>query len=345
MIEKTIEDVVRSHLHFKSTSNAGWNTLYCEVCGDGGRTKGPRGGWKFEGEFCVYRCFNCGISANFSSDREHPYSQNMWKVFEAFGIPEPEHKAVAYKNALKKDKDFEKPKKLELKFETLPIPDHFYKINSTKNAMTEKAILFLKERGIEPHSYPFYLSTGVSKQGPKEEAMAKSMFNRLIIPAFHKENMIYFQARNLDEENKKRQKYLNPAIPKSNIIYGYDKLYKDLDSPLYITEGFFDSHHLDGVAVLENKMSQIQIDMLSRSQRRKIIVPDRTDKKDQKKHDDGKELIRQALELGWEVSFPTFGGLKDVSASVKAYGRLQTINDIVENIKSGFPAKVAMQFF
>jgi hypothetical protein len=92
-------------------------------------------------------------------------------------------------------------------------------------------------------------------------------------------------------------------------------------------------------------MSKIQIDMISKSPRRKILVPDRKDKKHQKEHDDGKELIRQALELGWEIAFPTYSGFTDVTESIKNVGKLQTINDIVENVKSGFSAKIAMEFF
>ncbi len=45
----------------------------------------------------------------------------------------------------------------------------------------------------------------------------------------------------------------------------------------------------------------------------------------------GKELIRQAAELGWEVSFPPWEpDIKDVGDAVTKYGRLLTLSSIIK---------------
>ena len=45
----------------------------------------------------------------------------------------------------------------------------------------------------------------------------------------------------------------------------------------------------------------------------------------------GKELIRQAAELGWEVSFPPWHtDIKDVGDAVLKYGRLLTLSSIIK---------------
>lgn len=333
----TIEDLVRKYLTFPfSSSSSNWNKIYCEVCGDGeGRTKGPRGGWLFQDEFCVYRCFNCGVNANFSPDREFPYSEKMWDVFSAFGIPKEEHQAVAYKNKLN-DKEFVKPVKKEFHTDVLKIPDHFYKLNEATedNVIAQKATQFLwEEKRIKGSEYDFFLSTGISKEGPKEMAIARALAGKIIIPYYKDDKLIYYQARSI--QGKKQ--YINAATPRTAVIYGYDKLKQDMDKPLYITEGFWDAFHLDGVSVLENNLTHTQIEILQRCPRRKIVVPD--------KKDDTKKLAKQAIELDWEIALPEIGNCDDITDAILKYGKIFVINSLVNHIFNGFEATVNLELY
>lgn len=340
---ETIEDVLRRHLTFSSVSTSGYHRLYCEVCGDGeGRLKGPRGGWRFEGEYVDYSCFNCNIKGNFDPTREIPYSREMWKIFDAFNIPRGEHQNLISRHALSQgEKSIPKQRK-QKDVTPMEMPDFFYGLMSTTNSMTKKAITFLKSRRIDPESYPFFLSTGESKRGVKQEVLAKQCFNRLIIPAFKNEHLIYFQARILDE-GLKTPRYISPDLPKENIIYGYDLLYKDYDKPLFVTEGFFDAHHLSGVAVLGNELNKTKIDILNRSPREKIVVPDK--KLNKKFGDMGDNLAKQAIEQGWKVAFPDFGDCTDVTAAIQEYGKLYVFDSIMENICEGHHALVNLNFY
>lgn len=346
MIDDTIEDLIRSSIpltHGKTSQ--GWEKVFCEVCGDGSRTKGPRGGWILEGNRAIYHCFNCGISGSFDSDREYAYSKNMRAILSAFKIPEDQHKKIANKKFFSKESPISKKQSISNEINYIEIPSHFYKLCDAKNddVIAEKAKSYLLSRKINPESYDFYLSSGIVNSGnPREEAIAKSLRNRLIIPAYKNGKMIYWQARLLDT-SKKEEKYLSPQLPKSKVIYGYDRLFTDSDKPLFITEGFFDSHLLNGIAVLGNELSKFQIDLINKSNRRKIVVPDR--KINKSKTDNGKKLASQALSLGWEISLPDFGECTDVNSAIIKYGKIYVMNSINQKISSGFLAKISLDMW
>jgi len=339
MLDKTIEDLVNEHVIFHGAVAKGWNKVYCEVCGDGSRTKGPRGGWLFNGEMCFYHCFNCGIDGNFDPNREHPFSKDMIKIFDAFNIPSKEYYAIAYaKKVLEGGTKAKKPINAVNNVAVLEIPDYFYLLQdaSEENIIANKAKEELKYRNIDINSYPFFLSNGMSKKGPREEAIAKSLMNRLIIPIFNQnEELIYYQARALDKDSKK--KYINPDTPRSNIVYGMDQIYSNANTPLYITEGFFDAFHLKGVALLENNITSQQIALLNKSRRKKIFVPD--------KNSDSSKIVDACIKLGWAVSVPDIGNsCKDIDDAIRKYGKLYTLQQVASNVyDNAEDAKVIMK--
>lgn len=336
----TIEEIIRSHLQFKVNSIDGWNTIFCEVCGDGKRTKPPRGGWLFSDEMVFFHCFNCGIECNFDPNREIPYSKDMDKTFKAFGIPKKIITQLIFSKKKDKNfKEFQKPQRLKQDIKEIEIPDHFYKLSDAddNNIIANNAKKYLIEkRFINPSTYTFYLSTGITNNNdPKNISLAKVLFNRLIIPSFKQNKMVYYIARALDENSK--LPYINANVPKSNIIYGFAEIYRNTEAPLFILEGFFDAFHLNGVAVLENRITKNQIDILNFSKRKKVVVPDRMG--------DSKKLAEQALELGWAISIPDIGTCKDVTEGIKKYGKLYVIDSVMKNIKEGNAAKIKLKSF
>jgi len=336
-MEKTIEDIIRSHINFTyGTSSKGWNTVYCEVCGDGKRTKGPRGGWLFSGDAAFYNCFNCGVEGNFDPTREQPYSENMRNILTSFNIDKKEISSLIYSHK-SKDPNYTIPKKTKRIIKILDIPDHFYKLSDApKDDSIAKLArqLLIEEKRLDPDDYTYYLSTGKCDGCDiKQKTEAKALTNRLIIPIFHNKNMIYYQARLL---TGKGAKYLNPDAPKSSILYGMNRLYSNDSDIIFITDGIFDAMHVNGIAILENKMSDQQISYLNKSHKRKVVIPD--------KNGDSNILADQALELGWEVSVPNWGGnCKDVCEAVKKYGKLYTIYSITSSIYSGIKAAAALR--
>lgn len=337
--DNTIEDIVRANVSFShGAARNGWNRVYCAVCGDGSRTKGPRGGWLFQDEMCFYHCFNCGVDGNFDPNRDIAYSKDMSKIFNSFNIPRDQISSIVFKKKVAKTGPAAKPKREKIAIKPIEIPNHFYKLNEadTDDLIAIKAREYLQNRHIDPSSYPFYLSTGVSHtDDPADISLAKSLRNRLIIPSMRNNKMVYYIARSLDPNSK--LKYLNASVPKTNIIYGFDKLYTNIKIPLFVQEGFFDAYHLDGVAVLQNKMTKDQIDILEKSPRMKVVVPDR--------HGDSKKLAEQALDLGWGLAIPDIGACKDTNEAIIKYGKLYVIDSIMKNIKTGRAAEMHLKFF
>lgn len=336
----SIENLVRSHVLFPhGVANNNWNIVYCEVCGDGSRTKGPRGGWLFNdgGASAAYHCFNCGCKESFSTLREYPFSKGMKNVLLKFGIPEKEINIVAY--PLVKTK-LQKTIKKEIQHTVIDFPSHFYELKTAKSGdeCAKRSLEFLKKNyGLEKSDYSFYLSTGEVENGtPNEIIDAKILKDRIIIPYFKYGKLIYYQGRDITD--KKQKKYYSPALPRTNVLFNIDALYVKTNSPLYITEGAFDAIHLGGVATLENDITSQQLDLLNKSTRRKVLVPDFKG--------DSIRQIEIAIKNGWEISIPEYRNRhKDVCESVINNGKLYTFYDIAKNIKSAKEAALLTFLF
>lgn len=332
MAKKTIEDIVREHVNFKKISASGWNSTYCEHCGDGSRTKGPRGGWLFEGDMAFYNCFNQGCEGSFDPHREVPMSSNMWGIMKSFGIPIPEVMDLVDPKEPK-----QKVKKSKARFQFMEVPDHFYSLNSAPDsnplAQTAREHL-INERRINPHDYNFYLSTGnTSSSNPADINLAKAFATRLIIPAYYNDHLIGYEGMSLTGHSKK---YLSIG---HGIIHGYNNMfmYSDPNIPLFVTEGFFDAFHLNGVAVMTNKLTNTQIEILNRTKRPKIVVPDRKG--------DSNALAEAALDLGWGLSLPEIKPYKDISEAIKHLGILNVIKSVVDSIKYGKFAELYLKMY
>lgn len=338
MIDYNVEDLVRQYVNFRhGVASQGWNTVFCEVCGDGSRTKGPRGGWLFSdgGETAFYHCFNCGCNENFSTNREHAFSKGMRNVFDSFGIPSTDYNALL----LKKKTDTKRAVSAKPKFSHtyIELPDHFSLLKDCDTEQAKFAKKFLRDNyALSTKHFSFYFATGITQsKDMKIRAEAKSFSGRLVIPYFKSGKLIYYQAR--DITGSSRMKYMSPEVPKKNILFNIDQLYRNTEEPLYVVEGAMDAIHLNGIATLGNELSTPQCDMLASSNRRKILVPDFKG--------DSAKLCEQFVENGWEVSFPEYRTkAKDVSEAVVNYGKLYTAYDIVKNVKSANEAGMLLKY-
>lgn len=324
-MNENLEDIIRQHINIKNPSSNGWQKVYCEVCGDGSRTKGPRGGWLFNGDECYYHCFNCGIKGSLAP----PYfmSKDVESILRAFNIPLNKIYLLRNKNNINKEKVVQK----KIYYNVIDKPDYFIELNKAVNhPFYDISLKLLKSKHIDPSRYTFYLSIGKSNISPEENAKALYLKNRLIIPAFHNDKMIYYQARALIETTKK---YISVNRPRLGSMYFYDNVFNQNCKRLFICEGFFDAYHLNGVSVMENYLTKEQVEVLQKTHKQKIIVPDF--------NGDSAKLIEIGLDLGWSVAFPDFGDdVKDVTESVTKNGRLYTVKTICDNIYSGDSAKI-----
>lgn len=329
----TIEDIVRSYVTIEIVRANGWENSKCAVCGDGVGKHKARGGWLFSGERLHYNCFNCGIRGDFDPSWDYPYGKEMYKIFQAYGIPinEVSKLIISAKKSLGKT-----PEKKKYSVQTIDIPDFFKPLSeaSATNKIAKKAIELLEARHIDPKKYPFYLSSGKSKD-VLLNTVARSYVGRLIIPYFKGNDLVYYQARALYDS---KSKYINaPNAKRSSIIYGFDHLFGN-EKFLFVTEGFFDAYHLKGASTLSDDISDYQIQILNSSKKTKIVVPDF--------NGDRFRLAKKAIELGWGISLPTFHeSCKDVCDAIKYHGKLLTLQNIVDSISYGFKAEIGLKIY
>ena len=130
-------------------------------------------------------------------------------------------------------------------------------------------------------------------------------------------------------------KYLN-QYP-SNLLYNYDILSDKTIDTVYVTEGPIDAGLIGGVAVCNFQFKPEHIKALNNSGKKIVVVPDR-DK-------NGKQMVQQAIELGYSVSFPEYDEytIHDIEEATRKYGRLFVMYLITRSVfDDEFSIKVKM---
>lgn len=328
-----LEDLIKQHVIPLIENKNGWYATRCLVCDDhmpgSPNFKGLRGNFKLFGNSIGHNCYNCDHKAIYE-EGSPTYSKNMIKVFQSYGIPEIEYNKIL----LSIDPSTELPKSQTLQLNIEPteikLPDHFYLLSEANVSDKWKIIAddYLKNRSIDPNTYPFFLSTGKGQLG-------KKWLGRIIYPIYKDAKLVFYQGRSLLPSVIK--KYESPSTEKSNVIYNYEQLITYSKKPLFIVEGFFDAYHIDGVALIGKNITKQQAMILNRCSRDKVIIPD--------KEGDGDRIALQAIELGWSVTFPEFGKCKDVNDAIVKYGKIYVINQIMTNISSGNDAILRLKLY
>ena len=326
-------DVFKRHVHplVQSNSKPEWFNTQCRVCNDH-TNKGLRGGFHFvEPDIVSYSCFNCSHVARYDPNDEkcRHITKNMRKVLDAYSIPQDEVNEVLRENLNHKATEtVKKPLKYEPKI--LSLPEHFYELKTASSDDKWKIITehYLRERLIDPDKYTFYISSG-------EGFQAKKWLGRVIIPIYKDRQLVFYHGRSLMKQVQ--PKYLNSSGDREGVLYNYDEIFTYSERPIFVVEGFFDAFLIDGVAIIGKFVTEEQIYWLNRTNRRKIIIPDRWG--------DGVQMVNHALKAGWDEAFPDFGACKDISEAVKKYGKLFTMSAIMKNVKSGIAAEIHAKFY
>ena len=338
--DETIEDVVKKYVPFSYGSRNGWNPVYCAVCGDGSRTQGPRGGWKFEGETAGYNCFNCGIHGAFTPEEEYPMSKDMKEILLSFGIPKREYAKILFR-IRDTDPNFKPKERTEnddlldqLLAKKMEAPDYLIGLeDSIQTKVGQKALAILEEKCIDYRDYPFFISSGETKsKNPTDKANAKITVNRLIIPIYFNGNLLMLQARDLTNKNK--NKFINIGSA-STTVFGLDRLNKN-HKYIMVVESFWDAYHLQGVSVITNNISAFQTKLLNTLEKPKIVVPDRMG--------DYNTLALRGIKEGWGLSAPNeFRNLKDVTEAVKKYGKMYALYQYMKNVVNSDKAELIIK--
>lgn len=337
--QDTIEDVILRKITFESTPSPDtWNAVYCQVCGDGSRTQGPRGGWYYSGEDARYNCFNCGIKGAFTPEAEIPMSTDMGEIFNSFGISKREYGRILFRvrtadagftPLIKKNvEDVFKP----LRETSFDLPDYLQPLSEVLDSrLGQTCITFLQTKYIDHEKYNFYVSTGSSNGSSKDKINARILANRLIFPITYDSRVLLLQARELYGQTK--NKYINVGSI-SNTLYGLESLQNN-HKYIFVTEGVWDAMHLNGVSTLTNTMSSVQRKILDSYDKPKVVVPDRKGTHNM--------LAHMAVDAGWGISAPReFREYTDITDAMKRYGRIYVVHKIMSSVMFGDRAKMAL---
>lgn len=312
--QQRLEDLIRANISLESPSGLGFEGVKCEVCND----YKIRGAFKFEEGQVRYNCFNCGAAGNFT-EFSGRISKNMRNILGSFGLEDTDISTVVNTAFFNKQEDEETKvslaslSKVSTVTPEIKLPAGAIKLGESDQHLDTQIEIakYLEDRRIDTSKYEFYFST--------EERFK----NRVIIPFFRNNKLIYWQARTIDPNEKKR--YDNAPVGRESVMFNMDLLRQRTDSVLFVVEGVFDAMSLDGIALLGSKITEAKLILLSESIRPLTFVID----KDQ----NGKALGEKLISAGMAITVAPEGA-NDVNESFKKYGSIWTVNELMKNTRS-----------
>lgn len=306
-VVESVHRLVIDHLPIRTTKTpSGWMTFDCPMCND----KRKRAGVITKSAKISYHCFNCGYVTGWSPSAH--IGQKYKDLASRLGAPSEDiHSAqielLRHKEELEGVEDENYVYNFS-KFEIVELPEHTVLVEDLPNDHEVKQ--YVKQRGLENLYTLLYF--------PNDPLYAK----RVVVPFTFNGDIVGWTARHINPPDKQTPKYLHKMT--SGYVFNIDRFADSEREIVIVVEGVFDAIAIDGIAVLGNHVTPEQAHLIDKLGKRIILCPDR-DKA-------GKELIEEALALGWEVSFPPWSKeIKDAADAVNKYGRLLTVASIIKH--------------
>lgn len=309
-LDSVVESVHRlllDNLPIRTTKTpSGWRTFNCPMCTD----KRKRAGIIITGAKLSYNCFNCGYTTGWSPS---PHLGQKYKdLASRLGCNDDDIHSVQIE-LLRHKEELETSETTSYvynlaKFEAVDLPTNVMLVEDLPE--DHEVRQYAKTRGLEGLFTLLYF--------PDDPLYAK----RLVVPFTFDGEIVGWTARHINPPDKQTPKYLHKMS--SGYVFNIDKFADSEREIVIVVEGVFDAIAIDGIAVLGNHVTAEQAHLIEKLGKRVILCPDR-DKA-------GKELIEEALALGWEVSFPPWHkDIKDAADAVGKYGRLLTVASIIKH--------------
>lgn len=318
MITENIPDLIKTYVPFVRTRKE-WETCICPICND----YKDRGGFVLDSDEIVYHCFNCGYDAKYAVGETY-ITKKMNRVLESFGIDkELIDKATSYyffnktktKASNKNTDEISYPKKIELPKSFRPLI-----LSNNENTFDEVFCEYIKSRSLNIDA-GYYISDD------------PLYFGYLIIPYKRFNNFIYWQGRNILDDDSPR--YINHNISKDNILFNFDLLTSHDLHRIYVAEGVFDSlclqHNVIGLC--GSSLCDNKIKILKACKKEIVFVID--------SDISGLTLGKKALSNGFKITHLPFD--YDINSYCCEYGKIATCVLLHKNIKSGFSAELHLQ--
>ena len=277
----------------------------CPMCTD----KRKRGGLITTGAKISYNCFNCGFTTGWEPN---PTLGKKYKdLATKLGADQTDIHAVTV-DLLKYAEDLETEDATDYvynlaKFKQEDLPETATAVDDLPEEHPIRQ--YAKERGLIGLYPLLYFDESLYKQ-------------RLVVPFSYNGDLVGWTARHINPPNKTTPKYLHKMQP--GYVFNIDRFADSKREIVIVTEGVFDAIMVDGIAIQGNSVGPEQAHLIEKLGKRIIVCPDRDEA--------GVDLIMQAAELGWEVSFPPWHiDCKDAADAVQRYGRLATVSSIIKH--------------
>lgn len=313
-----LQTLIRSRLNGRS-SPKGWISFNCPMCVVNGQSRPDtkhRGGIMYNPDGGVsYHCFNCKYKTSWQPGRQ--LSFKMSKLLRQLGFDEAEVQRL--KLEILSQADVEDMVAREEEPAWVPDwPDFDFGFDVRPLQDPEK-IAYLEQRKIL--DLAVWLETDYKDRG---------FDHRVILPYTYQNRLVGYVARYVGEIPNKIVKYHRRAP--ADYVYGLDNQ-RDQRQFVIVSEGELDALLTGGLSLGSNNLSDRQAQLIEDLNIEPIVIPD-ADRS-------GRDLVERAASYGWSVSFPEWEGCKDVGDAVLKYGRLFTINSILQAAEHS-PTKIRL---
>jgi hypothetical protein len=268
-------------------------------------------------EGVIYNCFNCKYTASWQPGRN--ISEKFKSLCRWLGANDDQIKELVFEALKTESTDYEPDHFVEkVKFTEKELPEGAMSINEWVNsaylpdisADIGPVIDYIYNRGFDALSEHFYWSP------------APGYIDRVLLPYYYEGKIVGSTARKVREG---KPKYLSDQHP--FFVFNVDEQ-DPKNKYVFVVEGQFDAYAIGGVGLLTNEIAQQQAHIINQLGKEVIVIPDQ-DKA-------GLMLIKQAIEYGWSVAFPTWDDdVKDVADAVQRYGRLFVTVDAIKTAQQG----------
>jgi hypothetical protein len=268
-------------------------------------------------EGVIYNCFNCKYTASWQPGRN--ISEKFKSLCRWLGANDDQIKELVFEALKTESTDYEPDHFVEkVKFTEKELPEGAMSINEWVNsaylpdisADIGPVINYIYSRGFDALSEHFYWSP------------APGYIDRVLLPYYYEGKIVGSTARKVREG---KPKYLSDQHP--FFVFNVDEQ-DPKNKYVFVVEGQFDAYAIGGVGLLTNEIAQQQAHIINQLGKEVIVIPDQDRA--------GLMLIKQAIDYGWSVAFPTWDSdVKDCADAVQRYGRLFVTVDAIKTAQQG----------
>jgi hypothetical protein len=240
MIERhKVEEFIYSYLHkVKRKPNGGYNAR-CPVCGDSKKNPNMRrlhiDVYDKHNEW-IYKCYNGGCpqpSGNIQSLYAHVCGVTWKEAHDEMRDREYDAKKIKARVTEPRKEWQDEVDEVRTNLD-IDLNEEVYFHNSETDSRIGKRYMDVLRKFIVSRKIPLRYNIAVAHGGRYR--------NRLIIPVYEGDEMIYFQGRSIHDEQK--PKYLNPDVLKEQIVLNLNLM--DMELPIVVAEGLLCGMSVEG---------------------------------------------------------------------------------------------------